>query len=407
MEVWCLVLNENKACCEESLLDRTAKEAIGAENFLFLLAFVAFFAFVGTKMGAVNLINTLMNSAFDLLINTCFYIMAIAVIAGAIGALLSEFGVVALINKMLSPLMKPVYGLPGAASLGIMTTYLSDNPAILSLAGDRNYRMFFKKYQLPAMTNLGTAFGMGAIVTTFVMGIASPDGESFVAAALIGNVGAIIGSIVSTRLMLRKTVKVYGKSEWCDAGGTAEYTAKDYREIRPGNVGMRFINALLDGGKTGVTMGLEIVPGVVIICSLVLILTNGPSANGMYTGAAYEGVRFLPWLAELAAPVLKAVFGFSSSECIAVPVTALGSAGAAIGLIPQLVESGLATGSDVAVFTAMCMCWSGYLSTHVAMMDGLKCSQLVGKAIVCHTIGGLFAGFSAHWLYVLLSTVIG
>ena len=397
-------MNENQIRDEGA--QRPVKKAIGAENFLFLGFFLLFFGFLGSTMGFVNLINTVMNNAFDLLINTCFYIMAVAVIAGAVGSLLLEFGVVALINQLLSPLMKPLFGLPGAASLGIMTTYLSDNPAILSLAGDKSFRKYFRKYQLPALTNLGTAFGMGAIVTTFVMGIADPGGGNFIAAALIGNVGAVCGSIVSTRLMLMQTSKLYGKSALCDDEIYVEDGAESFREVRPGGIGMRFINALLDGGKTGVAMGMEIVPGVVIICTLVLLLTNGPSASGAYTGAAYEGVRFLPWLAEQADFFLKAVFGFSSSECIAVPVTALGSAGAAIGLIPQLVAAGLANGSDVAVFTSMCMCWSGYLSTHVAMMAGLKCNELVGKAILSHTIGGLFAGFSAHWLYkifVLLS----
>ena len=49
-------------------------------------------------------------------------------------------------------------------------------------------------------------------------------------------------------------------------------------------------------------------------------------------------------------------------------------------------------GNDIAVFTAMCMCWSGYLSTHVAMMDSLHCSDMTGKAIFSHTIGGLAGG---------------
>jgi hypothetical protein len=49
------------------------------------------------------------------------------------------------------------------------------------------------------------------------------------------------------------------------------------------------------------------------------------------------------------------------------------------------------------------MCWSGYLSTHVAMMDSLKCNFLTGKALLYHTIGGLCAGAAANWLYQLLS----
>ncbi len=365
----------------------------------FLLVLGLIFGFIGSKMGMVNMLSTMMNTAYALLLDTVFYIMAVAVIAGALSALLSEFGVVTLINKLLSPLMKPLYGLPGAASLGIMTTYLSDNPAILALAHDKGFRRYFKKYQLPALTNIGTAFGMGAIVTTSMLGIRSPSGESFLMAALIGNLGAMIGSIVSSRLMLMKTAKLYGKDQDCDA--IEEHA--EMQEVKEGNtgLGMRVIDALMNGGKSGVSLGLDIIPGVLIICTMVLMLTNGASADGSYTGAAYEGIAFLPWIGDKLSFILKPLFGFTSAEGIAVPITALGSAGAAIGLVPRLVASGSAHAGDVAVFTAMCMCWSGYLSTHVAMMDNLKCSKLTGHAILSHTIGGLCAGVAANWLFKL------
>lgn len=367
----------------------------------FLLVIGLIFGFIGGKMGMVNMLSTMMNTAYQLLLETVFYIMAVAVIAGALSALLSEFGVVTLINKILSPFMRPLYGLPGAASLGIMTTYLSDNPAILALAHDEGFRKYFKKYQLPALTNIGTAFGMGAIVTTSMLGIRSPSGESFLLAALVGNMGAVIGSIVSSRLMLRKTAKLYGKEAPCDA--LEVQTKKEAETTGNDSLGMRVINALMDGGKSGVTLGLDIIPGVLIICTMVLMLTNGASADGTFTGAAYEGVALLPWIGDKLAFILKPLFGFSSAEGIAVPITALGSAGAAIGLVPRLVTSGLAGARDVAVFTAMCMCWSGYLSTHVAMMDNLKCSKLTGHAILSHTIGGLCAGMAANWLYRLIT----
>ena len=54
----------------------------------------------------------------------------------------------------------------------------------------------------------------------------------------------------------------------------------------------------------------------------------------------------------------------------------------------------------------MFMCRSGYLSTHISMMSSLMCRHLVGKAILCHTIGGLCAGVSAHWIFVLLSSIL-
>ncbi len=162
------------------------KKVLDKEVFVFLALFLAFFVYLGTQMGVANMLNTLMNTAYKLLMETVLYIMAIAVLAGAISALFSEFGVIALLNKLLSPVVALLYGLPGASAVGIFTTYLSDNPAILTLADDNNFRRYFKKYQLPALTNIGTAFGMGLIITTFMLGL----GRSFGLAVLVGNLGA-------------------------------------------------------------------------------------------------------------------------------------------------------------------------------------------------------------------------
>lgn len=377
------------------------KKAVSAESFVFLGLAALFFGCLGSKMGAVNMLNTMMNTAADLLLNTVFYIMAIAVIAGSISALFSEFGVVSLLNWLLSPLMKPLYDLPGACVLGVFATYFSDNPAILALADDVQFRRYFKRYQLPALTNIGTSFGMGLIITSFMIGLSPAGGGSFLVPVLIGNLGAVIGSVVSVRIMLRFTAKELGRDAWCTEGGHTS-SGSAVRSVRSGGVGTRFITALLDGGKSGVSMGMSIIPGVLTICTAVMMLTNGPSPTG-YTGAAYEGVALLPWLSGKLDFLLAPLFGFSSPEALSVPITSLGAAGAAIGLVPRLVQDGLAAGGDIAVFTAMCMCWSGYLSTHIAMMDTLGCGRLAGKAIFSHTLGGLAAGVSAHWLYDLAS----
>ena len=374
------------------------KRVTDKEVFVFLVVFFAFFIYVGSAMGVANMFNTMMNTAYALLLETVFYIMAIAVLAGAISALFSEFGVIALLNKLLSPVVERIYGLPGASAVGIFTTYLSDNPAILTLANDGNFRRYFKKYQLPALTNIGTAFGMGLIITTFMIGL----GKGLGAAVLIGNLGAVVGSIISTRLMLRCTAKLYGKDAPCEVEGDEEMIdIHRYRLVRPVAGTTRVMDAILEGGKSGVEMGMSIIPGVLIICTLVMMLTNSAPAEG-FTGAAYEGVGLLPWLGEKLSFILQPLFGFKSPQAIAVPITSLGAAGAAIGIVEKLFHSGLADAHDVAVFTSMCMCWSGYLSTHVAMMDALKSSHLTGKAILCHTIGGLCAGIVANWGYRLL-----
>ena len=375
------------------------KKVLDKEVFIFLTLFLLFFVYLGSQMGVANMLNTLMNTAYKLLMETVLYIMAIAVLAGAVSALFSEFGVIALLNKLLSPLVALLYGLPGASAVGIFTTYLSDNPAILTLADDNNFRRSFKKYQLPALTNIGTSFGMGLIITTFMLGL----GKNFGMAVLVGNLGAVIGSIVSTRLMLGYTRKFYGTEAPCELEGDHEQIdIKHFRKVRNESTARRLMDAILEGGKTGVDMGLSVIPGVLIICTLVLMLTNG-MPDGGYSGGAYEGVALLPWLGQKLSFIIQPLFGFQSPEAIAVPITSLGAAGAAIGIVERLVMLRLAGPHDIAVFTAMCMCWSGYLSTHVAMMDALKSNHLTGKAILCHTIGGLCAGISANLLFQLFS----
>lgn len=379
------------------------KKEIGPENFIFIVLFVAFFALFAAKMGLGNTINTMINTAFVLLTDTVLYLTALCVIMGAISALFSEFGLVSLMNRMLNPFMRPVYGLPGAASVGVVTTFLSDNPAVLSLAQDRYFKSLFKAYQFPALTNLGTSFGMGFIVCTYMISLSPGKGVNYTGAALTGLLGAVVGSIVSTRIMLAFTAKVYGREQPMIDGGTLSLGGKRVRPVRAGGTGTRFMSALLDGGMDGVKMGVSIIPGVLVICTVVMMLTNGPAESGLYTGAAYEGIGLLPKLADKLSFILTPLFGFSSPEGLAVPVTALGAAGAAISLVPQLLAEGKTAGGDIAVFTAMCMCWSGYLSTHVSMMNSLGCNHLIGKAIISHTVGGLCAGVAAHWLYVLFA----
>ena len=387
----------------------TVKKTFSAETVVFPVIFLAFFAYLAHVMGMANMINTIMKTAFDLLINTVLYIVAVCVIMGAVSELLTEFGFVALMDRVLRPLMRPVFGLPGAASLGIVTTFLSDNPAILALTANPRYKYYFKAYQFPALTNIGTSFGMGLIVCTYMLSLASITGESYGKAVVIGLAGATVGAVVSTRIMLHFTKKVYGTDLPAqDAFPSAQDTEigelePGLRPVRKGNLGNRVLGALLDGGASGLTLGAGIVPGVLIICTLVMILMNGPSDSGLYTGAAYEGVGLIPAVAAKLNFILEPLFGFSNTQAIGVPVTALGAAGAAISLASGLASRGLLAAGDVAVFTAMCMCWSGYLSTHTSMMDSLHCKELTGKALISHTIGGIAAGFAAHWIFILIN----
>lgn len=361
-----------------------------------LIIVFSLFAFLGWRMGTPNMLNTIMNTAHDLLLNTVFYLMAICVITGAIGSIFVEFGVVKLLEKLLRPLMKPLFNLPGVASLGAVLTFLSDNPAIISLTKDKRFSSYFKKYQFISLTNFGTAFGMGLLVIVFMVG------QGYYMEPFIGLFGAICGCIVSTRLMQHFILKSYPQYRDEDIEiDIHEERESEGDESKP--MFQRILDSLLDGGRTGVDVGLSIIPGVLIISTLVMILTFGPSESGEYTGAAYQGVELLPWLGAKVDFIFKWLFGFNDPHLIAFPITALGAVGAALGLVPNFIEAGWIDGNAIAVFTAIGMCWSGFLSTHTAMLDTLGFRKLTSKAIIAHTIGGLSAAFIAHWTYMLFT----
>lgn len=368
------------------------------EPLYFMVVFLLIFWALGHKMGTPNMLNTLMNTAYSLLIDTVLYIMGISVLSGALGKILEEFGVVGVLEKILRPLMKPLWNLPGVAALGGVLTFLSDNPAIITLAKDRNFSKYFKKYQLVSITNFGTSFGMGLIVIVFMAS------RGYSAPAFVGFAGALIGSVISTRIAQRLILKA--RPDFIE--DAVLHTADISEDIKGEEVAaeegllLRILNSLLDGGKSGVELGLAIIPGVLTISTFVMMFTFGPGENG-YTGAAYEGIALLPALAEKVGFVFEWLFGFTNTELVAFPMTAMGAVGAALGLVPTFQESGLIDGNAIAVFTAMGMCWSGYLSTDTAMLDSLGYRELTPKTILAHTIGGLCAGIVAHWLFVVVN----
>ena len=373
-----------------------------ASALICLAIVVALFTYMGVVMGAANMLNTIMHTAHDLLLNTVFYLMGICVITGALGKLFVEFGVVDLVEKLLRPLMKPIFNLPGVASLGAVMTFLSDNPAIITLTKDKRFASYFKKYQYISLTNFGTAFGMGLIVIIFMIS------QGYFVEPLVGLFGAVAGCVVTTRLMQHFVIKAYPAYKDEDVVSDEELEAinAEPEHVEEKSVFLRTLNALLDGGKNGVEVGLAIIPGVLIISTLVMVLTFGPDNAGAYTGAAYQGTELLPWLANKVDWLFKGLFGFGDPHQIAFPITALGAVGAALSLVPNFAAQGWIDGNAIAVFTAIGMCWSGFLSTHTAMLDSLGYRELTGKAILSHTVGGLVAAIVAHWTIILLYLII-
>ncbi len=141
----------------------TIVPAISRETFICLFFIIALFVLLGTQMGLDNMFSTMFNTAHDLILNTIWYLTGVLVLSSALFSLMSEFGIIAMLNKVISPLMKPLYGLPGAASLGVITCYMGDSPAIVSLGKDKGFIKYFTLAQRATLSNLGATFAMGLV----------------------------------------------------------------------------------------------------------------------------------------------------------------------------------------------------------------------------------------------------
>ncbi len=369
---------------------------------MFVLLMGAFFGSLVWKMGAANMTRTLTTTAYSLLMDTVFYTMAITVLAGAAGRLTGEFGLMGLLNSIFSRLMGPLYGLPGISAFGAAATFLSDNMAVIPFSRDREFMSHFTPRQTPLLCNLGTSYGMGLFVVTVLVSL------GWGKEAVIGLAAALLGSVVSVRLMAWLAAR-QAKGDWtperaevhtdeATESGSKPRNSKLIHAAEEKGFGERFLVATLEGGKYGVEIGLNMVPGVLIICTAVMLLTKGMPAGG-YSGGAYEGIAFIPAIGAKLRPVLEPLFGFTSKEAIALPVTALGSVGAAVSLAQSYTKSGILSGNEVAVFAAFGILWSGFLSTHVAILDMLGYRRLVAAAIWSHLAAGLVAGIVANLLY--------
>ena len=377
------------------------KNAVTKETYVILSVFIIAFVVFSLEMGVANFLGTMIDTGYYLLINVALWIMGVAVLTGALAGIFSEFGIIALFNKLLKPIIRFAYRLPGVAGVGALSAYLSDNPAVISLYKEREFRKQFKDYQIPVLCNLGTSFGMGLVIAIAFLSLGQKYEGNFFLATGVGIVASIIGSIVSVRLLTYYSKKYYKVPK--DDNPIKE-TAGDelYRYTREGNTLNRFLESALDGGKNGVDIGLQIIPGILIISTFIIILTNQAPIGG-YTGSALEGVGWLPEIGKHLMFIFKPLFGFHSPEAIAFPLTSMGSAGAALGFVDEFLANGFIDVKDIAVFTAIGTTWSGYLSTHVGMMDSLNSRALTSKAIFSHTIGGLVSGIAANYLFILVS----
>ena len=98
---------------------------------------------------------------------------------------------------------------------------------------------------------------MGLLVIVFMAS------QGYYAAPLIGLLGACFGCVCSTRLMQRFVLKAYPQYATEDAVSKEDIEEEEKEEgaQEEKTVFIRLLNAMLDGGRSGVEVGIAILPG--------------------------------------------------------------------------------------------------------------------------------------------------
>ena len=90
---------------KETVEGKKIVKAVTAETIVALVIIGAVFSVFAWRMGLANMFGTMMATAHDLMLNTVFFLMAVIILAGAFTSLISEFGIVSIANRILSPFM--------------------------------------------------------------------------------------------------------------------------------------------------------------------------------------------------------------------------------------------------------------------------------------------------------------
>ena len=125
-----------------------------------LAVIFALFGYIASVMGTPNMLNTIMKTAHDLLLNTVFYLMGICVITGALGRLFVEFGVVNLLEKMLRPLMRHP---AGSGFFGSRDDIPFRQPGHHFVVSGQALQQFFQKVSIYLLDQLWNRLRYGSV----------------------------------------------------------------------------------------------------------------------------------------------------------------------------------------------------------------------------------------------------
>lgn len=379
------------------------------QNVMFCILATILLGILGGRMGWSNMLSTMTSTGYSLMVNVVLSLLAVVVISGAWAALMQEFGIIYALEKTLGRVVGWIYGLPGKSLFGALLSFLSDTPVVAGLATDPKFVAPFRRYQVAGFIHMATSFGMGLVLMVFMMGIDYPEeyGVQLTTCATIGILASFAASAVTTRLQNWWLLKSDPSLANPMLQNMPEPTLEEVHERSASHIQKykqsffsRVLDSIIDGGKSGFSLGLAIAPSIMVVSTLVFMVTYGPGPDG-YDGGAGQGVPLLPWVAGKADFIFKWLFGFEHAELLSFPITALASVGASIGQLPQYISAGLLDPNAACVLSAMGIAWSGFLTVYSSIMDSAGLRAQTGMCMAIHFLSGLLSGIAAHWLFYL------
>ncbi|MGL5151881.1 MAG: YjiH family protein [Clostridium sp.] len=264
-------------------------------------------------------------------------LFAVFLFAGFFLPLLLNFGLLEFIGSLLTKVMRPIFKLPGRASIDCITSWLGDGSIGILLTSKQYEEGFYTKKEAAI---IGTTFS--AVSITFSLVIISQVGLShmFVPFYIVVSLAGIVAAIIMPRippLSRKPDTYINGEKSTGDAIIPEGYNAFTFGlenavNRASSNTGIK--EFVVDGIKNVLDMWIGVLPVVMAMGTLALIVAE-------YTPIfQYLGMPFIPLL-----------------ELLGIPEAAAASQTLMVGFADMFIPSVLATSitSDVTRFIIACV----------------------------------------------------
>ena len=289
---------------------------------------------------------------FDL-INDLF---AIFLFAGILLPFLTDFGLLELIGSLLTPFMRPVFGLPGRASIDCIASWVGDGTIGVALTNKQYEEGYYDKKEA---TVIATTFSAVSITFSLVVigqvGLAHLFGPYYLTVAAAGIVAAIILPRIPPLSNIDKTY-YHGikkdKGEEVPEGYTNASWGLELA-VEKANESLSIKDLLLKGANSVVDLWLGVFPVIMAFGTLALVIVEFTPIF------EWLGMPFIPLLKLLGVP-----YAVEASQTVMV--------GFADMFLPSVIAANIPSEMTRFIVAALSVTQLIYLSESGAVMLGTK-----------------------------------